>query len=209
MTENEPVRANRQPSLFWVSVIFLITAMATGGVEGHFDGLRDAGETVQASGSIHSLVLLIGLGTLAIYLSRFGAFWKSWSKRKRLYAASLILAGGIGLVSGMAIQLDRPGAPDQSLFGNGAINPGIAITLSSVWAGGMALSILLYHRGVDDHEKQAYLWGGLAGFYAIVFPAPAWWLLARADLAPPVDGMILFLLALIANAIVYFWLKFR
>lgn len=209
MTENEPVKANRQPSLFWTSVIILITAMAAGGVEGYFDGLREAGGIVQTSGSVHALVLLIGLGTLAFYLSRFGAFWKNWSKRKRLYAASLILACGMGLVSGMAFQFDRPGGPDQTLFGNGAIDPGIAITLSSVWVGGMALSILLYHRGVDDHEKQAYLWGGLAGFYAVVFPAPAWWLLARADLAPPVDGMILFLLALIANAIVYFWLKFR
>ena len=209
MTENEPVKANRQPSLIWISVIVLLIAMASGGVEGYFDGVREAGKPDQSAAMVHALVLLGGTGLMALYLWRFGTFWKSWSKRKKLYAASLILACALGFFFSMALLIDRTSGADSSLFGSGAIDPGIAITLSAAWIGGMALSVLMYHRSVDDHEKQAYLWGALAGFYAVVFPAPAWWLLERGGLAPPVDGMILFLLALSANAIVYFWLKFR
>lgn len=209
MTENERVNANRQPSLIWVSAILLGTAGLSGGIAGYFDSAREAGETLGSGGLAQGLGLLVGMAIMALYLSRFGAFWTNWSKRKRLYVASMILAGVMGMVFALALQMDGTADSNRSLFGSGAIDPGIAITLSAIWVGGMALSLLMYHRSVDAHEEQAYLWGGLAGFYAVVFPAPVWWLSARADLAPPVDGMILFLLALTANAIVYFWLKFR
>ena len=209
MTENEPMVANRQPSFMWVSVITLGTVMLCGGVAGYFDELREADPTHETGLWLQLLVLLGGLAVLGLYLSRFGKFWQNWSRRKQHYLASLILAAALGLFSGVALQMDKVAGSDQSLIENGAIGPGVAIALSVIWLVGMTISILLYHRGVDDHEKQAYLWGGLAGFYAIVFPAPAWWLLARADLTAPVDGMALFLLALIANAVVYFWLKYR
>lgn len=209
MTENEPMMVNRQPSFVWVCAITLGTAMLCGGVAGYFDELRETNQSTESGLWLQLLVLLGGLAVLGFYLSRFGKFWQNWSRRKQLYWASLILAAALGLFSSMALQLETVAGSDQGLFESGAIGPGVAIALSAIWIGGMGLSILLYHRSVDDHEKQAYLWGGLAGFYAIVFPAPTWWLLARAELTPPVHGMALFLLALIANAVVYFWLKYR
>ena len=42
-----------------------------------------------------------------------------------------------------------------------------------------------------------------------MFPAPVWWVLHRAALAPSPDAMLLFLLTLVVNAVVYLWLKFR
>jgi hypothetical protein len=208
MTENEPMAPGRQPSFLWTGVIVIGTAFAAGAVAGYRDAMRDAGEAISSSALPQVLVLLLGCLVLGFYLSRFGRFWKNWSRRKKLYTLSLIMAAALGFLSSIALRLGADGDAIDP-FGKGPVDPTIALLLSALWIGGMGLSILIYQRNIDDHEKQAYLWGGLAGFYAVVFPAPAWWLLARAGMLPPVDGMILFLFSLVANAIVYFWLKFR
>src|SRR3546814_17952819 len=73
----------------------------------------------------------------------------------------------------------------------------------------LSIGSLFYHRSIDDHEEHAWLWAGLAGWYAFALAAPVWWVLHRADLAPPADAMMLFLLSLLVNAVVHLWLKFR
>lgn len=209
MTENEPMAPNRQPSLIWTGAIIIGTAFVSGAVAGYLDAIRDAGKDTPPPFLAQGLVLAAGAGLLITYLSRFSRFWRHWSRRKQLYTVSLLIAAALGFVITLALRLGMENGTPNDLFGDGPFNPGIAIGLAVIWVSGMALSLFLYHRNVDDHEKQAYLWGGLAGFYAIVFPAPVWWLLARAQLLPPVDGMILFLLSVAANAIVYLWLKYR
>jgi len=54
-----------------------------------------------------------------------------------------------------------------------------AIGASLFWAVGLAISMTIYHRAIDDHEERAWLWAGLAGWYAFIFPAPVWSLLIR------------------------------
>ena len=210
MTENEPMAPARKPSFVWTSVIIIVTAFMTGAVSGYFDKMAEYGEASRTSGFAAQLVVIaIGLVVLGAYLSRFGRFWASWSRRKQLYAVSLSIAALLGFVTTLALRFGVGDGPSSDLFGNGQFDPQVAILVSALWIGGMALSLFIYHRNVDDHEKQAYLWGGLAGFYAVIFPAPVWWLLARAQMVPAVDGMILFLFAVVANAIVYMWLKYR
>ncbi len=85
----------------------------------------------------------------------------------------------------------------------------MAIILSVVWLGGLGAAMVLYNRSIDDHERRAHHLGAVAGFYAFIVPCPVWWVLARADLAPPVDAMPLVALSMTANAIVYLWFKFR
>src|SRR3546814_2765499 len=82
---------------------------------------------------------------------------------------------------------------NTELFDNGALAPSVAIGLSALWVVGLVVSLIIYHRTVDDHERHAYHRGALAGFSAFVFPCPVWWVLARAELAPPVEAMPLFL----------------
>lgn len=93
--------------------------------------------------------------------------------------------------------------------GDAAMTPTVAVALSAMWVVGLAIALVLYHRTVDDHERQAYHLGAVAGFYAFIFPCPVWWVLWRADLAPPVEAMPLFALSLVANMTFYFWFKFR
>ena len=164
--------------------------LLTGAVAGYIDGMREDGEDEHRP-SVHgrrywSLITDCrgrNSGGLSVALRPF--LEKRWSKRKQLYTVSLIaLRLAWASVSVIALRIGvGDGDPQAILFGDrGSFDPKYrGLFVGAVGTGGMGLSIFIYHRNVDDHEKQAYLWGGLAGFYAIVFPAPAWWLLARAQ----------------------------
>ena len=132
------------------------------------------------------------------------------SPRRKRYWTSLGAAALIGGVIGGWMAADQPaGQSAADLLGSGALTPGFAIGASAVWVVGLAVCMILYHRAIDDHEEHAWLWASTAGWYAFIFPAPVWWVLHRAGMAPPADAMILFILSLAVNAIVYLWLKFR
>lgn len=134
----------------------------------------------------------------------------SMSPRRKRYWFSLGLAAVVGGIIGGWMVTDQPtGRGFASVLQDGALTSGFAIGASIAWTLGLAVCLILYHRAIDDHEKRAWLWAGLWGWYAFVFTAPVWWVLHRAALAPAPDVMLLFLFSLIANAIVYLWLKFR
>ena len=132
------------------------------------------------------------------------------SPRRQRYWAAVVLATTTGFAGGMLLLRGRPeGGGPVELLGNGPLSASFAIGAAILWVAGMAICSILYHRSVDDHEGQAWLRAGLAGWYAFAFATPAWWLLHRADLLPPVDAMLLFAGSLIVNTIVYLWFKFR
>lgn len=203
---NEPQK-RRAPNMIWPVAIGIGTAMLAGGFAGYNDAAAERGDAVLAPWIGPVVAVLIGGLALAYYVRRHADAFRSWSPRKRLYWISLILSGALGFVAAMVMQAGSDGT--DGLFSNAALTPTVAIALSAMWVVGLTIALILYHRTVDDHERQAYHLGGLAGFYAFVFPCPVWWVLWRADLAPPVDAMPLFGLSLAANAVIYFWYKFR
>lgn len=205
MTRIEPDNAQPQPRIWHVIAIIIGTAFLSGTMTGYLDHVDNPPLNSATGGG---LVMLAGVGALLFYLSRFGRFWQSWTRRKRLYYVSLLLAAFIGFIVTLLLRIGA-GAGGFEPFGSGPFNPTAAIMLSVLWLVGMATSILIYQRNIDDHERHAYLWAGVIGFNVIVFAAPIWWLLARAALVPPVDGMLLLLFALLANSGAYVWLKFR
>lgn len=210
MTGNEqPPSTIRQPSLAWTITLTLVTIFASGAMAGYLDAAKADGEAPFSAALGVGLVFGLGFLILGLYLSRFGRFWQVWSPRKRRYMISLIIAVFIGVAASIILRIGSAENSSLQIYGDGPFSPAAAWALSALWLVGMAVSIFIYQRNVDDHEEKAYLWGGLAGFYAVVFPTPAWWLLARADIVPPVDAMAIFALALAVNAVVYFWLKFR
>jgi len=205
----EPTEGRKRPSLVWPIIIVLATIFLMGVAAGYLDAVRDAGGDAPSALVGGGGVLLGGAAAMAFYLRRVGNFWKGWSRRKRLYWGCLVAAVLLGALSAI---LTYSGAEDftiDPIFGDGALSPGIAVTLALLWVVGLAILVPLYERVIDDHERQAYLRAGLASYYAFVIPIPAWWVLHRADLAPPVDAMLLFLLAFLVNLAVYLWLKFR
>jgi uncharacterized membrane protein YhaH (DUF805 family) len=200
-------KSQRRPSM-WVPVLIgLGTAALAGGFAGYNQAAVENGEAALAPWVGPLVAIAIGGIALALYVRRHADWFRSWSPRKRLYWISLTLSGALGFVAAMVMQSGPQGS--DGLFSNAAMTPTVAIALSAMWVIGLAIALVLYHRTVDDHERHAYHLGALAGFYAFVFPCPVWWVLWRADLAPPVEAMPLFAVSLIANAAVYFWFKFR
>lgn len=132
------------------------------------------------------------------------------SPRQRRYRFAIGFAGVVGGIVGGWMAADQP--DDRGAFAmafSGSLSAGFAIGASIFWVLGLAIAMTLYHRAIDDHEERAWLWAGLAGWYAFVVPAPVWWVLHRAGLAPPADAMLLFLLSMIVNAVVWLWFKYR
>lgn len=183
------------------------TAMLAGAFAGYNESTVEAGGKPLATWIGPLVALAIGAAAIAYYFRRHADWLRSWSPRKRLYWVSLTLSCALGFVAAMVMQSGTNGP--EGLFSNAALTPTVAIGLSVMWVVGLTIALVLYHRTVDDHERRAYHLGGLAGFYAFVFPCPVWWVLWRADLAPPVEAMPLFALSLTANALFYFWFKFR
>jgi len=206
---NEPQDMHRRPGLLWPTVITLATVFLMGGVAGYLDAHRADGGDGPSGLVAGGLVLLAGAGVMWLYLRRFPLFWQGWSRRKRLYTASIAGSVLLGLLTAILLRSGQADVTADPFFSNSALSPQIAILLALLWGAGISIAVFIYQRTIDDHEERAYLWAGLAGYYAFVIPAPMWWVLARADLAPPVDAMLLFGLTIITNALVYLWLKFR
>lgn len=210
MTNNNP--AGRKPRILWAAAIVMATIFLTGVTAGFLDAMRDAGRSVIPTAAGIGLVLLCGGVALFLYMRRFAGAWSNelggLSPRQRRYWLGLGLAAAIGGVIGAWAMLDQPHGAG-GWIGSGPISTQFAIGASLCWAIGLAISMVIYHRAIDDHEERAWLWASTAGWYAVIFPAPVWWVLHRAGLAPPADVMLLFLLSMVVNAIVYLWLKFR
>lgn len=207
-TMTEPGEPRPKNRLVGAIAISLATLFSTGAVKGYFDAHHAAGG--EPSGQVASLIALaIGAAVLALYLRRTGMFWSGWSARKRRYWASMGLASLIGAAGAYWTLIPQSSGSGPIQLISGPLPRNVAIGTATLWVVGLAFAMMLYHRAIDDHEKRAWLWAGLAGWYAFVFPIPAWWLLHRAALVPPVDAMLLFILSLIVNSIVYVWLKFR
>jgi hypothetical protein len=207
MTSSDPVA--RRPSLWVVAGIIIGTAFLAGAVSGYVDATLEKGGSAPSAAMLFGLVSVLGLAALGLYLSRFGRFWKHWSRRKQLYVVSISLSAFLGFVISIGLRQASGSQSGFDPFGNGPVALVPALIVAAVWLLGMALAIGLYQRNIDEHEQRAYLWGGVAGFNAIAMIAPVWWLLARAGQLPPVDGMLLFLMSAAANAAVYLWIKYR
>lgn len=136
--------------------------------------------------------------------------WRAMSPRRQLYWSSLGGSALLGAVIAILLQIDEGSERNAaSLLGDGPLSPDFAVAVAALYIVGLAAACLAYHRAIDDHEERAWLWAGLAGWYTFILPAPAWWVLHRAAVAPPVNAMLLFLFSLLINAIVWLWLKFR
>lgn len=207
--ENEPGVPRKPIGIAWPIAIVVGTMFLMGVAAGYLDGMAERGHDVPSSIVGAGLVLLLGLAAMALYVRRAGKFWRDWSRRKRLYWASLGGAALLGLISAVLLQSGGVDLGVAALFTDSVLAPSVAIGLAALWSVGLAIVMIVYHRAIDDHEERAWLWAGLAGWYAFIFPAPVWWVLHRADMAPPADAMLLFILSMVVNAVVYLWFKFR
>jgi hypothetical protein len=205
---NEPQSRANGPGLLWPIVILLAAAMLAGGFAGYNQAAAESGDATLAPWVGPTVAFLFGAGALTLYFRRHAATWRSWSQRKRLYWVSLAFFFTLGIALAVLMQAGQiDGAAE--IFSNTALAPATAVLLSILWAGGLTIAMFFYHRSIDDHERHAYRLASVAGFHAFVVTCPVWWVLWRAGIAPPIEAMTLFGLAMTVNLAVYLWFKFR
>ncbi|MCW0199550.1 hypothetical protein [Sphingopyxis sp.] len=200
----------RTPGFIWPAVICFGAIFLAGILAGFSKVAAEAGKATLAPWAGPLIAATLGIAGLFFYFRRHADWFRALSRRRRHYWTALGLAAVIGGIVGVWASFDQPanrGAIEMAF--TGSLSANFAIGASLFWVIGLLVSMVIYHRSIDDHEERAWLWAGLAGWYAFIFPAPVWWVLHRAGLAPPADAMLLFVLSMVTNGVVYLWLKFR
>lgn len=147
-----------------------------------------------------SLVRSLSLGTLSRYDRRYYGMW------------GVIALCGIPIGAGIAFLGDREDSGSYlEIIGTGPLDPMAALAFAGLLVGLLVLAAVLYHRTIDDHEEQAYLWGSTVAFYFLTIALPAAWLLARGGWfefgAAQVAALLL--ASIIVQFAVWLWFKFR
>jgi hypothetical protein len=157
---------------------------------------------------------VVGAGLAGWACWSLSSHWRqpNRSAYERRYARMLLLLFATGLPVGLLIGMAGEGRPEDSLFSNGPLDP----TLAGLAAASLVLllgsGIILYHRAIDDHEQQAYLWANSLAFYFLAIALPVAWLLSRGGLIGPIgigSAMLILVGALVINLTTWAWLKFR
>lgn len=220
MTSNMPSLAapgwfERLPSfarLLLIGVTVLLTVFSLGVVIGVVAKATELGE-LRPRGAL-ALVIAGLVGVAGGWLSwRLSAHWRrpgrsGYEKRyTRMWLTIVALGFPLGLLLGVT---NGPGV--ASLAGTGPIAPGLAIATAAALVLSLGASLILYHRAIDDHEQQAYLWANSLAFYFLVIAIPAAWLLSRGGVIAPLGGgsvMLILLGSMLINLVGWAVLKFR
>lgn len=119
------------------------------------------------------------------------------------------IGGVIGAATAMAVLNQEPaaGAAHPSLL-TAPLPAWLAIAVALAW--GVVLPILCWrwHQVIDEHERDAYREGAVAGFYVMGVGAPVWWFLWRGGMAPAVDPLWLYVATIAVGGAVWAWRKY-
>ena len=193
------------------AVLVVVFAYSLGVVVGASEALLEGrGGSARVARLAVALVALVGCIWGVIFLRPWPRRDEPVSPRTRKAYNLLLLSGVLGGVIGIAlaistISMDEP----MAMFSNSPMAPAIVVPVLAVWLLIVPLLSWQWHRSVDEHEAEAYKFGGLAGLYLYAFLAPAWWLAARGGLVPAPDTMVIYLIVLGVWCIGWFWRRYR
>lgn len=200
----------------WLGLIAAIfaTIMAVGMVAGFTAASAGHGFSLLDGAILGALLMLaLGLALLVYRLARplvgNGAQVPTRERRSRNILIGSSLLGGI---TGMVIAIVGLSGEDNSAFAllsNGPVHPAVAIGMAFVILFVLPLISWQWHRTIDEHERDAYRSGAVAGAYFFMIGAPVWWLLWRGGLAPRPDGIILYFVFDFVFLAVWLWKKYR
>jgi hypothetical protein len=140
-----------------------------------------------------------------------GASKFSLSRRQKQYWGSFAVSAILGLamiwfmISTGLLDKDSKHAFD---FTSSLISKTSAVIGAVIFVLFEIIVIILYHKGMDEQEERAILIANTATWYFLIIAIPAWWLLSRASILPPFDGLTVAISSLIINLSVWLWKKF-
>jgi hypothetical protein len=148
---------------------------------------------------IMAVAALLALGCFAFGMQRAlvwqGKGGEPVAPRVQKSQRFAVLSGVVGFALAMVIlvgeQQISPGA-EPGILSNGPLPIWTAVLLIAVLVIVVPWLTLVWQRNADEHEQLAYKDGALYALYAYSMLSLVWWLGARADLLPPVDGIAVF-----------------
>lgn len=209
---NGPSKVGRIIALI---ITLALTVLAFGGIVGFTKAWIDRGTMPSPRG-------LLTYATFYVAAMLFG--WLSWrllvhlrqpggSRYERRYTRMWVTLLALGFVAGILLGMANGSSGEvSSLLANGPVDPLLAVATAATLSLVLIFSLVLYHRTIDDHEQQAYLWANSISFYFVLIATPVAWLLARGGIIPPIGigtAMLILLAATVINFIVWMRLKYR
>lgn len=133
------------------------------------------------------------------------------SPRMRKSRLLLYIAGGLGAVFGAILVIVQGPDPDSTmamLRGEDPIPQAAALLLAAGVGISLALSVR-WHALLDEHERAAYDFGAVAAIYVYFTISTVWWLLWRAALVAPPDGIVIFFIVMAVWMVGWLIRRFR
>jgi hypothetical protein len=159
------------------------------------------------------ILLLIAALSRSTWLLARSWHSPSQSRYERRYRRMWLILIALGVPFGFLLGMTVDSGPAAAeIVSNNPISPIAAIACAAGILIVTVVSMLLYHRVVDDHEERALLWANSGAYYALSVALPAAWLLARGGIIPPVGigtAVLLLLGSFLVQTIVWLWLKYR
>lgn len=157
-----------------------------------------------------------GAGVLAgAVIGAVACVWGAWklrphfnladpvSKKTRKARWAMIASGVLGGLIGVVLSLSELQTGQSGVFSNGPLPPLNAMLAAGALVLLVPLMSYVWQSNADEFERGASGDGAIVGMYVYSIIAPAWWILDRADLVPPQQPMIVFLVVVAVWATVW------
>lgn len=199
-----PAKAAGRFALFIGSI--LIAILALGFTAGMIAGMIDRGSVSALTGlTFVGALLIIGAAGYLMYRTMPGQ-WLPSSPRMRKTQALFYVLMLLGLLFGLVLASvsDRTGVTPESLMDyDGRIPRSVAVFLLVGTVLSIGLSIR-WHMLLDEHERAAYDFGGIAAIYTYFTMSLAWWIAWRGNLISEPDGYLIFIVTSVVWCIGWF-----
>jgi hypothetical protein len=197
----------------WLRIVFAGVALLflTGGIAGFLAAHANDGGGALAMKGVIVLTVMLALALAMVWMivrsaRALRASLEPLAKSTRQGRVILYCTLGLGMLVGILFAVTGTAQGGVAAFlNNGPIDRWLALTLAVVMGGIVPLLSWRWHRVIDEHEREAYRDGAIAGAYAYMVGAPVWWLLWRGGWLPAPDGIAIFCIFNTIFAVV--WLK--
>lgn len=213
MSENgHEGRATSVKTIALAALLGLVVLLSLGAITGAGFAMLDGDGNATEATIIIAVAVIAALAAIwgLLRLKPWAGTGEPMSPKTRKANNLLLLSAALGGVLGAALSISTINMDDPfALFSNSPMSRAVVIPALAVWLLLVPLISWQWHRNVDEHEAEAYKFGGLAGLYLYGFLAPAWWLAARGGLAPAPDTMVIYLIVIAVWCVGWFWRRYR
>jgi hypothetical protein len=210
--EHDQLGPGRAKNVALSAVLGMLLLLCVGALAGVAAAMAD-GDYKQSSALI-ILASAIVVGAAAVWgivrLKPWAGNGDPMSPKTRKANNLLFLSGALGGVLGAALAVSTLSLDDPfAMFSDSPIPPAVVIPALVVWLLIVPVISYQWHRNIDEHETEAYKFGGIAAIYLYLFLTPAWWFAWRGGLVPAPATMVIYMLVIGVFTIGWFWRRSR